>query len=91
MNYLTLYLVDLKSRQWAEVGVHYSWASVDVEVDSGIYYVPNSMNPLASTLVVMDDQRNTCKFRRGSKWLSPTSADYDNFISIIGDTREVKG
>lgn len=91
MNYLTLYLVDLKSRQWAEVGVHYSWASVDVEVDSGIYYTPNSMNPLTSTLVVMDDRRTKCRFRRGTKWVSPICADYDKFISIIGDTLEVQG
>lgn len=88
MNYLTLFLVDLKNKMWAETGVHYSWASVDFEVDGGIYYVPNSMNPLTSTLVVMDDRRTKCRFRSGSGWVSPICADYDNFISILENQKE---
>lgn len=89
MNYLTLYLVDFKAQEWAECGVHYSWGSVDVEVDGGIYYVPNSMNPTTSVLVVMDDERKKCRIRRGDRWVSPICADFDNFISIIENQKEI--
>ncbi len=88
MNYITLYLVDLKAKQWAEVGVYYSIGSVEMGFDVDLPFHP--LFDQGMDVVHMDDRRDRCRFRRGEKWVDPICADFDKFVSIIDNQKQME-
>lgn len=93
MNWLTLYVVDLKKPAWFEVGVFQDMEQVEREIEIGPgWYLPTELIDSEDIqLVVQNDTRTQCRFRtEDDKWEDPICAEYDKFISIIGNVPQIE-